>query len=330
MERLNLDVVVTRGQHVESRHQVHAAVVDAQDGLIAAARSTAEAVPWRSCAKPFQLMPLIAAEGLERLGWGDDQIALACASHGGEPEHVSIAARMLQDIGLEEGDLACGPHEPMARRGAKLLREAGLSPTRLHNNCSGKHAAMLARARLANWQTQGYEKAGHPVQESCLGTVAAWTGVPRDRIASAVDGCGVVVFILPLEGMAGAYARLARDAAGGAEIPARITSAMRSRPFLVGGTDRFDTVLMEETEGRVLSKIGAEGVHSAALLDRGVGIALKVEDGATRAQYPALLRLLQWLQALPEALPPRLAEFATPRIRNTRGEAVGDVHVTAA
>ena len=330
MEHLKLDVLVTRGSVVESRHRVHAAIVDAQHGLIADARRSDEVVPWRSCAKPFQLMPLIAAEGLERLHWGDDQIALACASHGGEPEHVAIASKMLLDLGLEEGDLACGPHEPMARRGAKVLRDAGLSPTRLHNNCSGKHAAMLARARLAAWPTQDYEKFGHPVQDSCLGTVAAWTGVPREKIQCAVDGCGVVVFTLPLEGMAAAYARLARDAKGGAEIPARITNAMRTRPFLVGGTDRFDTVLMEETDGQVLSKIGAEGVHSAAILDSGIGIALKVEDGATRAQFPALLHALQWLKALPESLPPRLAEFATPRIRNTRGEAVGEVHVVAA
>jgi L-asparaginase II len=327
MEPLNLDVVVTRGNHVESRHLVHAAIVDANHGLIAGARNSQDVVPWRSCAKPFQLMPLVAAGAIEQLQWGDDEVALACASHGGEPEHVTIAARMLQQLGLEEGDLACGPHEPMARRGARILRDAGLAPTRLHNNCSGKHAAMLARARLAGWPTQDYERFGHPVQESCLGTVAAWTGVPRDRIPCAIDGCGVVVFILPLDGMASAYARLARDAASGAEIPARITSAMCSRPFLIGGTDRFDTVLMEETGGRILSKIGAEGVHSAALMDRGIGIALKVEDGATRAQYPAVLSALQWLEALPETLPPRLAEFAAPRIRNTRGESVGDVHV---
>ena len=330
MDQLSLDVLVTRGTHVESRHLVHAAIFDAHHGLIATARNPNEVVPWRSCAKPFQLMPLIAADGIEKLGWGDDQIALACASHGGEPEHVAIASQMLLDLGLEEGDLACGPHDPMARRGAKFLRDSGLSPTRLHNNCSGKHAAMLARAKLAKWPTQDYERLGHQVQDSCLGTVAAWTGVPREKVGCAVDGCGVVVFILPLDGMAGAYARLARDARAGAEIPARITSAMSTRPFLVGGTDRFDTVLMEETDGRVLSKIGAEGVHSAAVLDRGIGIALKVEDGATRAQYPALLRILQWLDVLPEAMPQRLVEFATPRIRNTRGECVGEVHVIAA
>ena len=330
MESLSLDVLVTRGSHVESRHRVHAAIVDAEAGLIAGAGDPRDVVPWRSCAKPFQVMPLLAAGGADTLSWGEDQIALACASHGGEPEHVAIAARMLADIGLQEDDLACGPHEPMARRGARILRDAGQSPTRLHNNCSGKHAAMLARARLAGWPTPGYERLGHQVQESCLDTVATWTGVPRDRIGCAVDGCGVVVFILPLENMAAAYARLARAARSGDEIPARITTAMSRRPFLVGGTDRFDTVLIEETGGRVVSKIGAEGVHSAAILDRGTGVAVKVEDGATRAQYPALLRALQWLDVLPDPLPPRLADFAAPSIRNTRGESVGDVHVIAA
>jgi L-asparaginase II len=327
---LNLDVTVTRGGLVESRHRVHAAVVDAGAGLIGGAREPQIVAPWRSCAKPFQLMPLIAAGGIETLGWGEEQVALACASHGGEPEHVAIAAGMLDDLDLEEGDLACGPHDPMARRGVKALRDAGKPATRLHNNCSGKHAAMLARARIAGWATAGYEALGHPVQDSCLGTVGAWTGVPREEIGCAIDGCGVVVFSLPLDGMAAAYARLARDAVSGAEIPATIVGAMTSRPFLVGGTDRFDTVLMEESGGRILSKIGAEGVHSAAILDRGVGIALKVEDGATRAQYPAVLRLLQALGALPDPLPPRLADIAHPRIRNTRGEVVGEIRMSSA
>lgn len=327
MQAYNLDVAVTRGGHVESRHRVHAAIVDAQAGLVGSARDSSFVAPWRSCAKPFQLMPLIAAGGLETLGWDEEQVAIACASHGGEPEHVELVTRMLADLGLEEGDLACGPHEPMSRRGARMLRDAGRLPSRLHNNCSGKHAAMLARAKLAGWPTAGYEAVAHPVQDSCLGTVAAWTGTPREDIGWAVDGCGVVVFILSLGGMAAAWARLARDARAGDEIPARIVTAIQAHPFLVGGTDRFDTVLMEETDGRVLSKIGAEGVQCAAIVERGIGIALKVEDGATRAQYPALLALLQQLGELPDQLPPRLADLRHPRIRNTRGEVVGDVRV---
>jgi L-asparaginase II len=234
---------------------------------------------------------------------------------------------MLHDLGLEEGDLACGPHEPLSKRGARALREAGAPPSRLHNNCSGKHAAMLARAHLAGWPHHGYERQGHQVQNGCLQSVAKWAGVPEESIGLAIDGCGVVVFTLPLEAMSRAYARLAAGARNNEELPARITGAMGSRPFLVGGTDRFDTVLMEETSGRVISKVGAEGVHSAAMLDADLGVSVKVEDGATRAQYPSLLRLLQLVGALSDPLPPRLVEFSRTRIRNTRGETVGEVRV---
>jgi L-asparaginase II len=197
---LQLDVVATRGSIAESYHRVHAAVV--RDDLIASARDKNLVASWRSCAKPFQLMPFLEEGGHTRLNWGDDQLSLACASHGGEPEHVAIAKAMLADIGLEEGDLACGVHEPLSARGSKILRDAGLRPTRLHNNCSGKHAAMLARAHLAGWSTHGYEREGHPVQEGCLTSVSQWTGLPPSEINRGVDGCGVVVFNLPLEAMA--------------------------------------------------------------------------------------------------------------------------------
>ncbi|MGQ0538816.1 MAG: asparaginase [Gemmatimonadaceae bacterium] len=328
LNSLQLDVVATRGSIVESHHRVHAAVV--RDGIVAAARNASIVASWRSCAKPFQLMPFIAAGGDRALGWGDDQLALACASHGGEPEHVTVAKAMLGDVGLEEGDLACGAHDPLAARGARLLREAGLRPTRLHNNCSGKHAAMLARAHLAGWSTHGYERDGHPVQEGCLTSVAEWTGVASDAIDRGIDGCGVVVFNLPIDAMARAYARLAAAIAQESPVPLRIAKAMAARPFLVGGSDRFDTAVIEETAGNVLAKVGAEGVHCAAILDQQIGIAVKVEDGAARAQYPALLEILRHLRAVADPLPARLAEFARPRIRNTRGEVVGEVSLADA
>jgi L-asparaginase II len=280
---------------------------------------------WRSCAKPFQVMPLVATGGFDRVGWGDDELALACASHGGEPEHVAIVEGMLDDLGLEEGDLACGPQDPLAARGARLLREAGIRPTRLHNNCSGKHAAMLARARAEGWSTEGYERDEHPVQRGATEEVARWTSLAPAQLLRAVDGCGVVVYGLALEAMARSYARFAHAVHCGDDVPARIAHAMSTRPFLVGGSDRFDSVLIEETGGRVLPKIGAEGVHSIALLDQGLGVAVKVEDGAPRAQYPAVLRLLQHLGALPETLPQRLAEFLVRPVRNSRGEIVGEI-----
>jgi len=325
MQTFDLDIEVTRGDIVESRHRVHAAVVDGGGTLVAAARDAEMLTHWRSCAKPFQVMPFVESGGLDSLGWDDEKLALACASHGGEPEHVAIAAAMLQDIGLEEGDLACGPHEPLAPRGARLARETGTRLTRLHNNCSGKHAAMLARAHTAGWAAEGYERNGHEVQRAILETVARWTSVPREDVELAVDGCGVVEFALPLRNMALAYARLSRATVQGEEVPGRIVSAMRGNPFLIGGTDRFDTVLMEETDGGVLAKVGAEGVHSLTVVDAALGVALKVEDGAQRAQHAAVVRLLQHLGVLGERLPPRLAEFAVRPVRNTRHEVVGEI-----
>jgi L-asparaginase II len=327
MNTYQLDVVVCRGSMTESRHRVHAAVWEASTGLIGVARDPFTQSPWRSCAKPFQVMPFLETGGFDELVWGDEELALACASHGGEPEHVAVASRMLQSIGLEEGDLACGAHEPLSRRGVKAVRESGAPPCRLHNNCSGKHAAMLGRAHLSGWPTQGYEREGHPVQNAALDSVARWTGVPADKVERGVDGCGVVVFGLPLANMSRAYAMLALAATRGDEIPARIARAIRTRPMLYGGSDRFDSLVVEETAGNVIPKIGAEGVHSVAILDRAIGCTVKVEDGAMRAQYPAVLRLLQVLGALPDPLPARLQDFARTRVKNTRGEVVGEVRV---
>jgi L-asparaginase II len=325
MLAMNLDVEITRGDTVESVHRVHAAVIGADDVLIGAARDSARVTMWRSCAKPFQVLPLLASGGFDQLGWGLEELALACASHGGEPEHVALAARMLASIGLEEGDLACGPHEPLTARGMRVLREQGAGPTRLHNNCSGKHAAMLARAKTAGWATVGYESADHPVQRACLGEVSAWTGVPLDDMPLGVDGCGVAVMALPLDRMALAYARWGRAVQAGEALPARVAAAMRKYPTLIGGSERLDTVLIAETAGAVIAKIGAEGVHSVAVPALGIGLAVKVEDGAQRAQHVAVLRALQQLGVLPQELPPRLAEFAERPIKNTRGEAVGEV-----
>src|SRR4051812_18574808 len=329
MKTIELGVAVTRGSDVESMHRVHAAIADSTGQLIAGSRDVSLVTHWRSCAKPFQVMPLLDSGGFDDLKWGDDQLALACASHGGEPEHVALADQMLQDLGLEEGDLACGPHDPLATRGQKVLRDSGARATRLHNNCSGKHAAMLARARTAGWRTAGYERRDHAVQQSCLDVVATWAGLDEDEIGQAVDGCGVVEFSLPLRNMALAFARLATSIRQGEDPATRIHHAIRSRPFLIGGSDRFDSILIEETDGRVISKIGAEGVHSVAIPEQGIGFAVKVEDGAQRAQFPAVIRLLQLFDVLPPTLPERLAEFGRRGLRNTRGECVGEVRSVA-
>ena len=324
-----LDVVVTRGEGTESEHRVHAAVVAEGDELIGSARDADAFTYWRSCAKPFQIIPFLGSGGFDSLGWGDEQLAVSCASHGGEPEHVAIVERMLHDIGMEEGDLACGPHDPSSQRGAKIVRESGARPTRVHNNCSGKHSALLAMAHQKGWAARGYERREHNVQRAILQEIALWTDVPCGKITQAVDGCGVVVFGMTLERMARAYSRFAVASARGEEIPRRVVNAMSTHPFLVGGTDRFDSALIAATNGKVVSKIGAEGVHCALVPERGIGVAIKVEDGAQRAQVPALLRLLQEIEALPDPLPPKLAEWMYKPVKNTRGECVGQVTMRA-
>jgi L-asparaginase II len=329
MKSYELDVVVTRGSDVESVHRVHAAVVSADGSMIGATRDSGFLTHWRSCAKPFQVMPLLRTGAFDDLAWGNEELALAVASHGGEPEHVTIAARMLGDLGLEEGDLACGPHDPMAARGQKILRETNARATRLHNNCSGKHAAMLGRAHVAGWKTAGYEKAEHPVQQACLASVAEWTGIDARELGQAVDGCGVVEFSSPLENMARAWSRFATAIQDEDPHATRIHTALRARPFLFGGSDRFDSIVIEETDGRVIPKVGAEGVHAVAIPEQGIGFVIKVEDGAQRAQFPAVLRMLQYLDELPATMPPRLEEFRRRAIRNTRGECVGEIRPIA-
>ena len=328
MRALDLTIVATRGSTVESRHAVHAAVVASSGDLVAAAGSPDLVAHWRSCAKPFQVHPFLASGLFDALGWGESELALACASHGGEPEHVALAASMLRTIGLEEGDLACGAHEPLTARGARLLREQGRAPSRLHNNCSGKHAAMLASARGHGWPSLGYELPGHPLQVAIRRSLARWTGVASGALEIATDGCGVPVFILSLRQMALAWARLQGEAR--VDRPAaRILDAMARQPFLVGGTERFDTVLMEETDGAVVAKVGAEGVHCVLVREQGIAFAIKVADGSPRAQYPAVLRLLQHLDALPHTLSARLQDLLVTPVRDTRGDIVGDIRPAA-
>jgi len=323
------DVVVTRSGVVESHHRVHVAVVQGNGTVVEQAGDPTRRTWWRSCAKPFQVMALVRDGGLEAMGWGEEELALACASHGGEPEHVALAGRMLTSLGVGEEALACGPHEPLSERGAEQLRVAGAAPTRLHNNCSGKHAAMLARARMLGAPLAGYHHREHPVQQEALGTVAQWCGVSPASLAVGTDGCGVRVFGLPLLAMATGYARLAEASHCADPVAARILGAMTAHPFLVGGTGRFDTEVMRAGGGRVVCKVGAEGVHSAAILDAGIGIAIKVEDGHPRAQYPAMLAVLEAHGAFPQGVPPALQGVARRVVHDTRDLPVGMIRVAA-
>jgi L-asparaginase II len=211
------------------------------------------------------------------------------------------------------------------------MRERGERLTRLHNNCSGKHAAMIALARHAGWGSAGYAAPGHPLQRRCLEEVARWTALAAHAVPHATDGCGVPSFALPLRAMALAYARLGAaaegDPVGGVTAEAaaaarRLILAVRAEPFLLAGSHRLDTALLEATGGRVIAKVGAEGVYCATIPVRRLGLALKIEDGATRAAGPALLGLLE---AIAPDLAPNLAEHRSPTMLNTLGAVVGRI-----
>ncbi len=318
-------VEVMRGGRPESEHEVELAVVDAGGAVVAATAGADAAVFVRSAIKPFQALPLLEDGVADRLGLSEEELALCCASHSGEARHVAVAAGLLEKIGVTEDALACGPHEPFSSAATAALRAEGREPGRIHNNCSGKHAGMLALARGHDWPVADYHRLEHPVQQRILGAVEEWTGVDRSAIGTGVDGCGVVTFALPLSAMAGALARLAAAAAEGESPAGRVVGAMVRHPFLVAGTGRLCTALMEATDGRILAKVGAEGVYGAAALDRAWGIALKVRDGARRGAEVALVGVLEALELLHAEEVERLAEWARPAVRNTRGDVVGEV-----
>ncbi|MEO5510423.1 MAG: asparaginase [Longimicrobiales bacterium] len=316
-------VRVWRGDVIESRHRVHVAVVGADGSLRCFAGDPSLVVFARSAVKLVQAIPLLEDGVAEAFGFTIPELALCCASHSGEPMHVELAASMLRKIGAGEESLACGPHAPYYEGAADALRAEGREPGRLHNNCSGKHAGMLALARHHGWPLAGYHELDHPVQQRMLAEIARWGGISERAIATAVDGCAVVTFGLSVEVLARTFARFATAARRNNGMAARVVQAMVQNPAVVAGTNRLCTALVEATHGRIFAKVGAEGVYCAGVPGAELGIALKVEDGAGRAAETALLAVLHQLGVLSSEELGGLQQWVTPQIRNTRGERVG-------
>lgn len=319
-------VVLRRGGCVESVHRVSAALVDATGRLIAWTGDPGLVAFIRSSAKPFQTIPLVADGVADAFQMSDIELALCCASHSGEPAHVRAVARLLRRVGGRVADLACGPHPPIHGPSARALAGAGRWPGRLHNNCSGKHAGMIAWAQHAGVPPEGYHRADHPAQQRVRRELAAWAEIASGELVAAVDGCGVLTFALPLDRMARAFARLAAAASAEPDSPAgRVVAAMVREPYYVAGSGRLCTELMQRTAGRRVAKIGAEGVFCLALLAEGEGLALKVEDGGRRAVGPAVLEFLRRTGRIDEQALADLDHHLAVCVRNTRGEPVGDL-----
>jgi L-asparaginase II len=332
-------VEVRRGAITESRHRGHIVAVQ-PDGKTVAYAGAPETVTFlRSSAKPLQALPLIASGAAERFGFTDSEVALACGSHSGEAIHTATAASMLRKIGLGPDALRCGTHEPFSPEVTRELRARGEQPNVLQNNCSGKHAGMLALARHLNAPIESYDSPQNPVQLAIGRIVAQFSSVPLEDISIGIDGCGVPVFGITVKAMALAYARLIspvmqfekpiRDACQ------RVVTAMIAYPELIGGTtERLDTEIMRGARGQLISKVGAEGVYTAGILPseewpNGLGLALKIEDGDDhRARPTVVIESLRQLGILHDESLEAVSRYAFFPVRNRGKEIVGEIRAS--
>lgn len=327
---MHLEVQVWRGDIAESRHRIQAVACDATGRIVFATERPGTVTTMRSAAKPFQLLPLVERGHADALGFGPEHLAVMAASHTGSERHLTLVRDILARIGRTAADLACGADKPIDAATRAALRRSGEAPSALHHNCSGKHAGMVALCVAEGWPVEGYERPEHPVQRLMHRTVAEMCGLAIEQVRTATDGCSVSVFAMPLTAMARGYARFATasgDEARGNAL-ARIRDAMRAHPWAVGGETRFSTALMEAAP-HLVAKGGAEALECIGWPEPGLGLAIKVEDGSSRAAAPATLYVLERLGAIDDAARERLAARAEPVLRNAAGREVGSLRATA-
>lgn len=327
---------LTRGRIVESIHFGAVAVVDSHGKMLASLGDPSMVTFLRSSAKPFQAMPFIERRGHEKFGFTAREISLTCASHSGTDDHVETLKSMQAKIGVGVDDLMCGMHYPIDEATSDAMKVRGELPTPYRHNCSGKHTGMLAHARLRGEPTENYIDLHHPIQESILQTFAEMCSLPNEKVELGIDGCSAPNFAVPLYNAALAYARLCDPfelSPERAMACQTITSAMMAHPDMIGGPNRFDTVLMEVGNGQIVSKGGAEGYQSIGILpgaawpnSPGIGIAIKISDGdpTDRARQAVTIEILRKLGALDENQLQKLAIFGPEnKITNFRKITVG-------
>jgi len=315
-------VIYTRGEHPESQHDVHVAVVDVQGRLLAHCGDAELLTFPRSSSKPVQALPLALAAPELPL----DELAIACASHAGTPQHLAVVERLLARSGSSVTDLRCGTHPPFDPDVAADLIRRGERPTPLHHNCSGKHAGMLLACTLSGWSREGYTEPDHPLQRRIRELHAELAGLSLDEVRVGTDGCSVPAFALPLSSAARLFARLAAPGGESAAGLERIFQAMQAHPFLIAGPGRLDTTLMPLVPG-LAAKMGAEAFYGLALRQTPhgpLGVAFKVIDGGERARAPLTLALLE---ALGLPLTDELRTLAPSQQFNWAGREVGQVQV---
>ena len=325
-------VEATRGDMVESRHRAAVAVVDGDGTVVLQAGEIERLVYARSAIKPLQALALVESGAAEAFGLGDAELSLACASHNGEPRHAETVAAWLERISCSAADLECGAHLPYHQPSLEALLRSGQEATALHNNCSGKHSGFLSVARHLGYPTEGYIRFEHPVQQMVLGILETLSGLDLSAAPRGIDGCGIPVLGMPLGNLALAMARFAdpsNQPEGRQAACARLHAALAAEPFMIAGSGRFCTRVIEATAGRALVKTGAEGVYCGALPEQGLGFALKVDDGAGRAAEVICGRVLRRLGVIDEAQTAALAGAFQPSLLNRAGTTVGELRTAA-
>jgi len=324
---------VTRGNVVESRHRGSAIVVDADGGVVLAVGDIERPVFPRSAVKAIQALPLLESGAADRYGLTEAEIALAVSSHSGEPLHAETSLAMLKKAGRDAGCLECGAHWPMGEAAARALAKSGAEPTALNNNCSGKHAGFVCLSCSMDEDPAGYVKQGHVVQRAVRGALEEVTGAEHSSERMGIDGCSIPSYAVPLKALALGFARFGTGRGFGperAKAAARILAAAAAHPFMVAGTDRYDTRLMELLGARAFTKTGAEGVYCAALPELGYGIALKCDDGAGRAAEVVLGALIARFLPMDEATQIAFAPLRETVLKNWNGIEVGRIRAPAA
>ncbi len=316
---------VTRGGIVESRHTGCFAVVDREGHTIASAGDTSQAVFPRSAIKAFQCIPVIESGAADRFGFSDEEIALACSSHNGEAEHIRVARSMLTKAGISEAHYECGAHWPTEGEAHTAAIRQFSEAQPIHNNCSGKHAGMLALSRQLGADPTGYVKRDHPVQRAIAKSMGEICDCDLDHQPCGIDGCSVPTWAIPIRNMALGFARLT---ASDHQAGRRIIDSVRANPFMVAGTHRFDTELMRAVP-RVFLKGGAEGVHCGCIPHAGLGIAVKCDDGAGRAAEAATAAILGSLDVWTSKEQAHFSRFKSRELTNWRKIHVGDVRAVA-
>jgi L-asparaginase II len=321
-------VDVTCGTMVESRHRGAIAVLDAKGRVAEQGGDIDQPIYPRSAIKPLQAILLVESGAADRFGLTDEHLTLASASHNGEPMHTERVTSWLARLGLSVADLECGKQMPIHGPSAEALIKAGEKPTAVHNNCSGKHSGFLSVCVHEGWPTKGYTQPDHPVQQALLRLFEELGDSTLADGPRGTDGCGIPVFGYTLRQMALALARLADPsdlAPARAEACRRVQAAIPRNPLLIAGTGRWDSAVLAAVGKDLVVKGGAEGVHAAALPSKGLGIALKIDDGAGRASQIALGNALKQHGALTEAQLQALSSQLVQPLKNWAGTHVGEV-----